>query len=213
MGVLQALEAINVLTAPSCDVVTAHTTVTRARDSPALHIFSAYSNTSFRAIRLLSHRSKCAVCSFEAMVTLNTIASRATDYVFVCGSDRSVKPPSLLGPGERISAQEYNKWHTEASTSRPHTVIDVRDKAQSAICSLENSINIPISTILASTATGQTPSWIPPELATRDSDNPVYVICHLGNDSQVAVKKLKELGLDRDGQRFIGGIRGGLRSW
>lgn len=147
------------------------------------------------------------------MVTLDTIASRATDYVLVCGSGCSVNPPSPLGPEERISAQENSKWHTEASTSRPHTVIDVRDKAQFAICSLENSIKISISTIPASTATGQTPSWIPSELATRNYDNPVYVICHLGYDSQVAVKKLKELGLDRNGQSFIGDIRGGLRSW
>ncbi|KAJ5892168.1 uncharacterized protein N7473_008396 [Penicillium subrubescens] len=107
----------------------------------------------------------------------------------------------------------YCKWHTEASTSRPHTVIDVRDKAQFAICSLENSIKISISTIPASTATGQTPSWIPSELATRNYDNPVYVICHLGYDSQVALKKLKELGLNRNGQSFLGDIQGGLRSW
>lgn len=92
-------------------------------------------------------------------------------------------------------------------------MIDVRDKAQFGICSLENSINIPISAILDSTATDQTPSWLPPELATRDSDDPVYVVCRLGNDSQIAVKKLKELGRDRNGQRFIGDIRGGLRSW
>ena len=35
-------------------------------------------------------------------------------------------------------------------------------------------------------------------------------MCRLGNDSQIAVKRLKELGL---GDRFIGDIRGGLRAW
>lgn len=39
------------------------------------------------------------------------------------------------------------------------------------------------------------------------------MVCRLGNDSQIAVRKLKELGLDRGGERFIGDIRGGFRAW
>ena len=35
----------------------------------------------------------------------------------------------------------------------------------------------------------------------------------MGNDSQLAVQKLKELGLDQDGKRFIGDLRGGLKAW
>jgi adenylyltransferase/sulfurtransferase len=98
----------------------------------------------------------------------------------------------------------------------------VRDKGQFEICSLENSINIPISDILASgysklqaadteQQAPQLPSWLPSELGSES--NPIYVVCRLGNDSQIVVKKMKELGLDQNGQRFIGDIRGGLRSW
>ncbi|KAJ5682193.1 MoeZ/MoeB [Penicillium macrosclerotiorum] len=209
MGVLQALEAIKVITATSVS------------ESPSLHIFSAFSSPLFRTIRLRPRRPNCAVCSNEAAVTRDTITSGSTDYVFFCGS---ANLPALLDPEERISALEYSKKYTQhlsqdvqssghAMDSARHTVIDVRDKAQFGICNLEHSINIPISRILATRTTDETPSWLPPDLITSDSNDPIYVVCRLGNDSQIAVKKMKELGLDRNGQRFIGDIRGGFRSW
>ncbi|KAJ5121276.1 uncharacterized protein N7515_009237 [Penicillium bovifimosum] len=224
MGVLQALEAIKVITAPDFGGVPDHGSTTRPRDPPSLHIFSAYSSPLVRTIRLRSRRANCAVCSAEATVSLDTIKSGSTDYVFFCGSASS---PSLLGPEERISASEYSqKYGTVPSGSAPsHTIIDVRDEAQFGICSLENSINVPISSILSSgnssaqphsdngLQNAELPSWLPSELAAPNSTNPIYVVCRLGNDSQIAVKKMKELGLDQNGKRFIGDIRGGLRSW
>lgn len=217
MGVLQALEAIKVITAPEIDGAC-------PRDPPSLHIFSAYSSPLVRTIRLRSRRANCAVCSAEATVTLDTIKSGSMDYVFFCGSTNL---PSLLGPEERISAREYNERHANAmsDSSNPHTIIDVRDETQFGICSLENSINIPISNILSSGSTaglqgtdneqhaGKVPSWLPSEVASSESTNPIYVVCRLGNDSQIVVKKMKELGLDQHGKRFIGDIRGGLRLW
>ncbi|KAK9856704.1 hypothetical protein MYU51_000559 [Penicillium brevicompactum] len=208
MGVLQALEAIKVVTTPEPAEGT-----TRPRDPPSLHIFSAYSSPLLRTIRLRSRRTNCAVCSAEATVSLDTIRSGSTDYVFFCGS---ANLPSLLSPEERISAREYNQRQSVPSES--HTVIDVRDEAQFGICSLENSINIPISTVLASSSArpteqaAQLPSWVPSELA-NDSTHPIYVVCRLGNDSQIVVKKMKDLGLDQHGKRFIGDIRGGFKSW
>jgi adenylyltransferase/sulfurtransferase len=223
MGVLQALEAIKVLTAPDLDTVDG----AKPRDPPALQIFSAFSNPQFRSIRLRSRRANCAVCSAEATVTLDTIASGSMDYVFFCGSAAA---PSLLGPEERVSPGEYLAKHPLAGTQThgepgsSHTVIDVRDKAQFGICNLENSINIPISNFLGSAAVSiapkdpdsgasQLPPWLPSELALPESNDPIYVVCRLGNDSQIAVKKMKELGLDRNGARYIGDIRGGFRAW
>ncbi|KAJ5782317.1 MoeZ/MoeB [Penicillium paradoxum] len=220
MGVLQALEAIKVLTAPDLDTTDGNTG--RPRDPPSLHIFSAYSSPLVRTIRLRSRRANCAVCSAEATVSLDTIKSGSTDYVFFCGS---TSLPSLLGPEERISAEEYSQRYPSGLDSQRHTIIDVRDEAQFGICSLENSINIPISSILSSgyssgiqgsdneQQTPQFPSWLPSEVASSETTDPIYVVCRLGNDSQIVVKKMKELGLDRHGKRFIGDIRGGLRSW
>lgn len=218
MGVLQALEAIKIITAGSGQ---GHDTGATVRESPLLHIFSAYSNPLFRTIRIRSRRTNCSVCSADATVTLDTITSGSTDYVFFCGS---AHPPSLLAPNERISAREYHDKYppsvlrpqgpsNQASTSRGHTIIDVRDNVQFGICSLEESINIPISNILASPSTEETPSWVPAELAASEYNDPIYVVCRLGNDSQLAVQRMKDLGLDRHGQRYIGDIRGGLRAW
>ena len=218
MGVLQALEAIKVITGDAS---------AEPRDPPLLHIFSAYSTPLFRTIKVRSRRTNCAVCSGEASVTLNTLKSGSTDYVFFCGT---ADPETLLTSEERVSPLEYRARYPETFTSqpgmadgKPPTMIDVREKVQFDICNIDQSINIPISTILSSsrpsvkdpennTAASQLPSWIPAEVATPSTD-PIYVVCRLGNDSQVAVKKLKELGLDRGGERFIGDIQGGLHAW
>jgi adenylyltransferase/sulfurtransferase len=42
---------------------------------------------------------------------------------------------------------------------------------------------------------------------------PVYVVCRLGNDSQIVVKRFKQLGLDAGGSRWIGDVKGGLKAW
>ncbi|PLB35737.1 HesA/MoeB/ThiF family protein [Aspergillus candidus] len=201
MGVLQALEAIKVLTTPA--------------NPPALHIFSAYSSPLFRTIKLRSRRPNCAVCSAQPTVTLDTLRSGSTDYVFFCGS---VSPEEPLGPNERISPLEYQA--SSSSTEEPAITIDVREKVQFDICSLNNSINLPISTILSSSSSSRNsdpanqkdlPPWLPSEITTSET-SPIYVICRQGNDSQVAVKKLKALGLDRSGRRIVD-VMGGLRAY
>ncbi|PYI02855.1 molybdenum cofactor [Aspergillus sclerotiicarbonarius CBS 121057] len=211
MGVLQALEAIKVITAEA----------TSAPSPPSLHIFSAYSIPLFRTIKLRSRRPNCAVCSAEASVTVDTVRSGSTDYVFFCGM---ADPENLLSPEERITPLEYRTKHRGGEEKEP-TIIDVREKVQFDICSLENSINIPMSTILASTFSSVNngdspaeglpvlPSWVPSDVASSQSTDPVYVVCRLGNDSQIAVKRLKELGLDREGRRVVADIRGGFRAW
>lgn len=222
MGVLQALEAIKVLTAAE----NFSASEAPRRDPPALHIFSAYSNPLFRTIRLRSRRPNCAVCSADATVSLDTIMSGSTDYVFFCGS---ASLPSLLGPDERLSPEQYRHRYpkigndgAQSIDKNAHIMIDVRDQAQFGICNLENSINVPISNILASASTMDgtqangdqpMPSWIPQSIVNSTSNDPIYVVCRLGNDSQIAVKRMKDLGLDRNGQRFIGDIRGGFRAW
>lgn len=217
MGVLQALETIKVITTPHSGVSQSTSSASKA-ESPSLLIFSAYSNPQFRSIRLRARRANCAVCSGSATVTLNSITSGSTDYVFFCGS---ATLPSLLGPNERISPKEYRQKHPLSSNIDKSIMIDVRDKAQFGICNLENSINIPITNILASRSKplnsdadeAELPSWVPAELGSSESTDPIYVVCRLGNDSQIAVQKLKELGLDHHGQRFIGDIQGGFRAW
>ena len=145
MGVLQALEVIKVITGDAS---------AEPRDPPLLHIFSAYSTPLFRTIKVRSRRANCAVCSSEASVTLETLKSGSTDYVFFCGT---ADPETLLTPEERVSPLEYRARYPETFTSqpgvadgKPPTMIDVREKVQFDICNIDQSINIPISKILSS---------------------------------------------------------------
>jgi adenylyltransferase/sulfurtransferase len=55
------------------------------------------------------------------------------------------------------------------------------------------------------------PHWV--QDLRQQPDKPIFVVFRIGNDSQMTVKKMKELGLDYGGKRFIGDIRGGLRAW
>ncbi|KAF1974206.1 hypothetical protein BU23DRAFT_589196 [Bimuria novae-zelandiae CBS 107.79] len=220
MGVLQALEALKVLTKePS-------TSVTRSAspDPPSLLIFSAYSSPMFRTIRLRTRKPKCAACSAHATVTAEALNSGSLDYVQFCGT---INPVDALGPNERISVDNYAKIRLDVNpftglepSKDSHILVDVREKVQFDLCSLEGSVNVPFSTVSSTSSKvkngpGTEPiteaGWVA-ELR-QHVDKPIFVVCRMGNDSQVTVKKLKELGLDNGGQRWIGDIRGGLRAW
>lgn len=225
MGVLQALEAIKILTQsfkpPSKADATCDTTST---DPPSLLIFSAYANPMFRSIRLRTRKPKCAACSAHASVTPEALNSGSLDYVQFCGT---IDPINALSANERISVDNYAKIRMEVNpfsglepSKDSHILVDVREKVQFDLCSLEGSVNIPFSTVsgtvVSSTneidnpVTGEQ-SWVS-ELRSYP-DKPIFVVCRLGNDSQLTVKKMKELGLDHGGQRWIGDIKGGLRAW
>ncbi|KAI8933726.1 hypothetical protein NX059_009442 [Plenodomus lindquistii] len=232
MGVLQALETIKILTNPPSSSTT-------PADPPTLLIFSAYSTPMFRSIRLRSRKPKCAACSAHATITPQALDSGSLDYVQFCGSIDAV---DALTPRERISAENYAKLRSGVNpfTGTPsskdnHILVDVREKVQFELCSIDGSVNVPFSTISAtstsasavSPAAFSTPSpassggmdvdvdggeneWV---AQLRRTEKPIFVVCRLGNDSQITVKKMKELGLDFGGKRFIGDIRGGLEAW
>jgi adenylyltransferase and sulfurtransferase len=222
MGVLQALEAIKVLTRANRDPPQIDPVQPSPADPPSLLIFSAYANPMFRSIRLRSRKAKCAACSGQATITVDALNSGTLDYVQFCGS---VNPIDALGPNERISVDNYAKLRLEVNpftgmepNRDSHILVDTREKVQYDLCSLEGSINIPFSTVSSTrAASANGPSekeeheWVT-ELR-RYSDKPIFVVCRLGNDSQLTVRKMKELGLDNNGQRWIGDLRGGLRAW
>ena len=215
MGVLQALEAIKLIVAgklkapgqPESEPV-------QPNSAPAatMLLFSANSSPPFRSVRLRSRRPKCFACSSEARLSLESLTSGSLDYVLFCGV---TSPINLLSPKERIEARQYHDL-TRDSKKKEHLLLDVREKVQFDICSLLGSINVPFSTlqgnkpIIPAGKEGENPAWIPEGLP---DDAPIYVVCRLGNDSQVVTRKLLESGLGRGGERYIGDIRGGLKAW
>ncbi|OTA79752.1 hypothetical protein M434DRAFT_86852 [Hypoxylon sp. CO27-5] len=208
MGVLQALEAIKVIVARS-----ENETLSTPKEpiTPSLLLFSATSATPFRSIRMRSRRSNCFACSSSSTLTLKELKSGSLDYVQFCGV---TTPINVLKPEERISAAEYNDILAE-HPDRKHLLLDVREKEHFDIASIPGAINVPFSTLQSRSRATQndenlTPEYVPESLP---ADAAIYVICRVGNDSQLITRKLKEMGLDRGGERFVGDIRGGMLAW
>ncbi|KAJ4988823.1 ThiF family protein [Stagonosporopsis vannaccii] len=219
MGVLQALEAIKVLTQKPSAMTTVPT------EPPSLLLFSAYSNPMFRSIRLRTRKPKCAACSAQSTVTSEALNSGSLDYMQFCGS---INPVDTLTPQERISAESYAKLRSginpftgTVSSKDSHILVDTRERVQFELCSIDGSRNIPFSEISAARINNSSGNYDSMDLEAplwaqelrHQSEKPIFVVCRLGNDSQITVKWMKELGLDFGGRRFIGDIRGGLRAW
>lgn len=193
MGVLQALEAIKMIT-KGLDNTELKT--------PMMLVFSGMSDTPFRSVRIRGKRKGCFACDAENGLTLKEMES-SMDYVQFCGVR---KPVEILQPEERITAEEYDRL---AKSETEHLLLDVREKEHFDLCSIPGSINIPISKFMSNRGDGP-PDGFPQDLSPLA---PVYIVCRVGNDSQIAAQKLKALGLDNGGDRFIGDINGGLRAW
>jgi adenylyltransferase/sulfurtransferase len=203
MGVLQALETIKVITRNE----TAETVQSEdVKPKPTtMLIFSAgigNGDISFRTVRLKGRRKDCFACGDEPSLTMELLES-SLDYVQFCGVQQ---PVQLLRPEERVTAEEYQR----ISKTHQNVLLDVREAEHFGLCSLEGSVNIPISRFMSHRGEGM-PEWLHGEAFSGDL--PVYIVCRQGNDSQIAAKKLIDLGFGRDGKRFIGDIQGGLIAW
>lgn len=215
MGVLMAVESIKIIAVERVSPViseaqsgllpgTPNPTIT----TPTLLLYSAYSHPPFRSIRLRGKRPGCPSCSTSSTITRESLKSGSRDYEFFCGL---VSTSDILSSEERLSAKEYKEKIKDTGTV--HTLIDVREKSQYDICHLNNSINIPLSEIISSYSGDGLPrenSAVRLLLEDMTIARPVYFICRHGNDSQLAVRKLKTTpgyaGVVQD-------IKGGLTAW
>ncbi|KAI9876376.1 MAG: Urmylation protein [Pleopsidium flavum] len=217
MGVLQALEGMRLITAGLHSTVETNGFKNEPQEQlqvPALLLFSAYGSPQFRSVRLRSRRPHCIACSKSATVTLKSLLSGSLDYAQFCGA---LQPQNLLRRNERISAEDFQALRRKPGSQ--YTLVDVREKVQFDICHLDGSVNVPFSDLMAGKAlprptTAETKSVEPAWLhQSNDLNTPIYFVCRLGNDSQMAVRKLKEAGLDNGGNRYIGDVKGGFKAW
>lgn len=203
MGVLQALEAIKVLSAkphvPDIDDLLNGIDGSTEPPKPTLLMLSAYSQPPFRSVRMRTRRHDCAACSSQAMISPQSLLSGSLDYVAFCGV---TTPLNALPPDSRVSASDFARLPRDGS----NMLVDVRDATQYAMCALRGSINIPW--------TGSGESWAQaagshPEVQANLGKD-CYVVCRLGNDSQLAAKAL----IDHNVLPFsIKDIKGGFRAW
>jgi adenylyltransferase and sulfurtransferase len=210
MGVLQALEAIKVITtmaAAAAAVAAPDSSASGgAEHHPSMLLFSAYDSVPFRSIRLRRRKQNCAACSAHATVTRESLRSGSMDYVQFCGV---AEPVNLLSPEERVTALAYAEEQL-----KPHVLIDVREEVQFDLCHLEGSVNVPYSQIVGSQKGEDTRLDLRlKSVLGKGHLKPIYVVCRLGNDSQIVVRRFKELGLDAGGSRWIGDVKGGLKAW
>ena len=201
MGVLQALEAIKVITnrakAQSEDVAMS---ISDAMEpvKPTLLMFSAYSNPQFRSVRLRSRRIDCAACSTLATIVKETLTRGSLDYVAFCGATAAV---NVLPSEARITASDFARLSRDYS----QLLIDTRDETQYAICALRGSVNVPW--------TGNADTWLEEARqmgALEEDGQDKYVVCRLGNDSQLAAKAI----IDHAGiPSKVKDIKGGFEAW
>lgn len=200
MGVLQALETIKLIAAAAKSSVP-------EPPAPSLLLLSAGGATSFRSVRMRGRRPDCVACSTPASLTLAMLRDNLVDYVQFCGI---TTPVSILAPEERITPASYHKLITDKPHLQ-HLVLDVRERHLFDIAGIPGAVNIPLSELgRPVTKADGPPEWLP---ATLPADAPIYVVCRVGNDSQLAVQRLKEMGLAQAGRRYIGDIQGGMKAW
>ncbi|KAL6872895.1 hypothetical protein J3F83DRAFT_589892 [Trichoderma novae-zelandiae] len=208
MGVLQALEAIKLLVRGDHSRSVDAAEGGEGAEQVGMLLFSAMADVPFRTVRMRGKRKGCFACAGDDSALTLTELKTSLDYVQFCGISEPVK---LLRPEERISAAEYERIARE---KQAHVLLDVREKEHFQLCSLPGSINVPISRFTARRGEGEGAAALDdliPGGVPRDA--PIYLVCRVGNDSQVAARKLKDWGVDRDGERFVGDVLGGLRAW
>ncbi|EJF56497.1 hypothetical protein DICSQDRAFT_150395 [Dichomitus squalens LYAD-421 SS1] len=186
IGTLQALEAIKIITG--------------LHDGrPSLLMYSALSMPPFRSVKLRSGRATCPACGVEGE-KVDKIED--TDYVAFCGGERPDWVSKGLAEGKpdsRVRAQELKRiLENRASSVR---VLDVRPRTEFGICHLPGSMNIPLKELLANPSQWDKESMV--------DDREVYIVCRLGNDSQLAVDAFRNVGQEG----VVKDLVGGLRAW
>ncbi|KAI8824822.1 adenylyltransferase [Fimicolochytrium jonesii] len=185
IGCLQALEVIKIASGIG------------ATYSQRLLILDAVLGT-FRTIRLRGRSPTCAACGENPSIT------ELIDYVQFCGAGPHDKAPNhqIIAAAERVSCQAYASVMQQAT---PHVLLDTRPPGEFEICALPNSMNIPFTDLAKRIPDIQQAANRPENAAFA---LPIYIICRRGNDSQLAVQKLKQ-----EGFQDVKDIVGGLTAW
>ncbi|EAA35153.1 hypothetical protein GE21DRAFT_1979 [Neurospora crassa] len=243
MGVAQAGEAIKILASALHIPTTTTTTtsppaqgVPRAAPvvEPTLLLYS-YSLTSFlspftfRALKMAPRKKNCFACGegSKQRLTLEGVKNGEPNYDFFCGLGGGGPEKGVLSEEERITPREFVErvqGKDGNGKGKKYVVLDTREKEHFSFGSIEGAVNLPFGKLLSKAAqlkrSGETPKVgdiLPPEIQVRDGhgdkDIPIYVVCRRGLDSQEAVEKLKEMGLDNGGSRKIVDIAGGMKAW
>ncbi|KAH7341869.1 hypothetical protein B0J17DRAFT_567982 [Rhizoctonia solani] len=203
IGVLMALETIKILTG-------------FGSHKPSMLLFTGLSPRPFRNIKLRPRQPKCPGCSThpprnlpqnlpvsEFMTNATSLEDSYNQYCDIGGSH--FDDPILAGvregePGTRVKASVLAS--TAPKSPKSVKIIDTRPPTEFGICSIPGSINVPLPLLL------KTPE------SYASTSIPIFVVCRLGNDSQVAVHPDERSAIASPASHGrIVDVIGGLRAW
>lgn len=182
IGLNMALETIKVLTG-----------FYESSFKPFMCAFYGYQSNQYRTFKMRGRQASCEVCGEKPSITRELIESNQLDYHIFCGRSEQYYLPK----DSRVTAKEYVKGQNNS------ILIDVRPKEQFEVAALPNSINIPWGNSFLKLP------LLKDHLPNTSKDDPIYVICRYGNDSQIATKTIKE----SFGFTNVKDIIGGLNAW
>ncbi|XP_033646531.1 adenylyltransferase and sulfurtransferase MOCS3-like isoform X1 [Asterias rubens] len=157
-------------------------------------------------IKLRPRQPNCVLCGN------NPTIHQLIDYEQFCGASATDKCISLLllSAEDRVSVKDLSVVLREDNIDDVPVLLDVRPAVEFEICRLPNFINIPIDEVNKSKSL----DLITEEVSKRSKTSTqtrVFVVCKQGNDSQIAVKTLREKLASIPA--VIKDIRGGLSAW
>ena len=181
---------------------------------------------SFRSIKLRGRQPSCLACGASPSITLENIP----DYEQFCqmAATDKCKTLQLLSKDQRLTVLDYKSKYIDNNI--PHVLLDVRQPVELEICHLPNAINIPIKILehleaLYNKNKNKDLGKMPLsesnlqvlnaellKLQSFSSSVSVVVVCKQGNDSQKAVKILKDC-IEFNNEVNVCDLIGGLMSW
>ncbi|HVE64957.1 MAG TPA: molybdopterin-synthase adenylyltransferase MoeB [Thermoanaerobaculia bacterium] len=140
----------------------------------------------FRELKLRKNPD-CVVCGPNPTVT------KLVDYEAFCGIPQEAKMAAAMAGGiPEISVQELK---TLRDRGEDFVLVDVREPHEFAICSLPDSVKIPLGTL-------------PQNLNKLSTADEIVVHCKMGGRSAKAVRLLQEAGFKK-----VRNLAGGIDRW
>lgn len=202
IGSLQALEAIKVATGVGEPL------------SGRMLLFDALSSR-FKTVKIHRRSTACAVCgensgfsedifsSFDYESFVQLLYSESSKQS-TAGRERESLQDPLPAENARVTSREYKRLR---DSGKPHLLLDVRPAHHFQIASIPNSLNIPLEELEEKLPRLRGAlNEVADSLSHKHS--PLFFICRRGDDSQVAVRMLRENGF-----LYASHIAGGLESW
>jgi adenylyltransferase and sulfurtransferase len=160
--------------------------------------------TSFVSIKKPPKAKMCAACSDSPSIQ-SMADSKAVSLDFrgpaAVGGGKGIAHRPPISDELSISCADYNKLRQKRV---PHILVDVREKVQFDMCSLDGAINIPLTKLRS--------QWIQASSAL-DANLPVFCICRRGVFSVEATKIIANATSESSRFAFVRNITGGLAAW